>query len=331
MNRILQTFSFLVILVTGSGYAHIPTNSVSISGVNSELVTKRAMQEKRVKVNGIELQVRDYAGNGDIVVFLHYGGGNLMMWQRMLPYFNNDYRLVLIDFRGHGKSDVTPTGYHIDQLASDIVGVMKELKINNAHIVGSSTGAEVGLSIGANYPEKVSSLILEGALVSQHGPYSLWKGSEQEFQKDIKNKLKKRRNFDRHFPSVQALVEYSSNLYPSWTKFDEVGAIYGTRKTSEGKFTNTYGSQQGTLYMKHYYQYLFEDYFRKIKAPFLIIGGEGDFKNSQIIKAQQRLIELALSKGKIKTLDNWQHADGWTSSPEYASKIVLDFLADKRN
>jgi len=206
---------------------------------------------------------------------------------------------------------------------------MKELMINKAHIVGSSTGGEVGLSLGANYPEKVSSLILEGALVSKHGPYSLWKGSEQEFQKDIKNKLKKRRNFDRHFSSVKALVEYSSNLYPSWTKYDEAVAIYGVRESAEGQFTNTWGSQQGTLYMAHYYQYLFEDYFRKIKSPFLIIGGEGDFKNSQIIKAQQRLIDLAPNKGKIMVLNNWQHADGWTSSPKYASKIVLEFLADK--
>jgi hypothetical protein len=43
----------------------------------------KAMQEKRVKVNQIELQLREYEGEGDAVIFLHFSGANLMMWQRM--------------------------------------------------------------------------------------------------------------------------------------------------------------------------------------------------------------------------------------------------------
>ena len=39
--------------------------------------------------------------------------------------------------------------YHIDELASDIVGVMQQLEIERAHVVGSSMGAEVGLSLAA--------------------------------------------------------------------------------------------------------------------------------------------------------------------------------------
>jgi len=63
------------------------------------------MRERRVNVNQIELQIRDYEQTGDAIVFLHYGGGNLMIWQRIIPHFQDRYRLILVDLKGHGKSD----------------------------------------------------------------------------------------------------------------------------------------------------------------------------------------------------------------------------------
>ena len=61
------------------------------------------MREQRVNVGGIELQIREYERSGEAIIFLHFGGGNLMMWQRVVPYFQEDYRLILVDLRGHGK------------------------------------------------------------------------------------------------------------------------------------------------------------------------------------------------------------------------------------
>ncbi len=43
------------------------------------------MQDLRVKSNQIELQVRDYASDGDTILFLHFSSANLMMWQRLFP------------------------------------------------------------------------------------------------------------------------------------------------------------------------------------------------------------------------------------------------------
>ena len=70
------------------------------------------MQEKRINVNQVELQIREYEHEGDVVIFLHFGGANLMMWQRVIPYFQPHYHLVLVDIRGHGKSDKLDFGYH---------------------------------------------------------------------------------------------------------------------------------------------------------------------------------------------------------------------------
>ena len=47
------------------------------------------MQEKRVKTNQIELQVRDYENGREGIVFLHFSAANLLMWQRTIPFFQD--------------------------------------------------------------------------------------------------------------------------------------------------------------------------------------------------------------------------------------------------
>ena len=81
------------------------------------------MQDRRVNVGGIGLQIREYERNAEAVIFLHFGGGNMMMWQRVVPHFQDHFRLILVDLRGHGKSDKPRWRNHIDQMARDLVGI----------------------------------------------------------------------------------------------------------------------------------------------------------------------------------------------------------------
>ena len=152
------------------------------------------MQEIRVSNQGIELQVRDYGHTGEAILFLHFSGANLMMWERVVPFFQDQYRVLLMDLRGHGKSDAPEGGYHMDVMAEDVITVLDQLGIGKAHIVGSSLGAEVGLSLAANHPERVISLILDGAMNSEYGPYGLWEGTAEEFDQHVTAQLEKIRN-----------------------------------------------------------------------------------------------------------------------------------------
>jgi 2-succinyl-6-hydroxy-2,4-cyclohexadiene-1-carboxylate synthase len=106
-----------------------------------------------------------------------------------VPYFQNTRHLVLLDLRGHGRSDKPATGYHIDVMAADVVGIMKHLQIERAHTVGSSLGAEVGLSLVANHPDRVASLVCEGVLYSEFGPYGIRDVPEAEFRNEVASKL----------------------------------------------------------------------------------------------------------------------------------------------
>lgn len=288
------------------------------------------MKDKRLKVNEIELQIREYENEGDAIIFLHFGSSNLMMWQQAIPYFEDEYRLILVDLRGHGKSDRPDTGYHMDEMAKDVIGIMEHLELEKAHIVGSSIGAEVGLSLAAKYPEKVKSLVLDGALNSEYGPYGTWEGTEQEFVEHVAGQLEKILNApDAIYTSVDALVDDRRELFEKygwWNEYLEAVVRYDACEIEEGKFLRGMGKQANENYMGHYYQYRFEDYYKKVKCPLLMLA-EKDLEDEREKAAMKGLKELA-ARGEIVEINNWAHPYMWFLEPDEASKAILKFLGD---
>ena len=289
------------------------------------------MRDLRVNVGSIELQIREYEREGDAVIFLHFGGGNLMMWQRVVPYFQDHYRLILVDLRDHGKSDKPQAGGHIDEMACDVVRIMEHLKLERAHVVGSSLGAEVGLSMAANYPEKVISLVCEGALYSEYGPYGIWAGTEAEFKEYVAHELAQVRNRPgRIFPSVAALVESRKQTFEKvgwWNKYVEAFQEYDAFEISDGQFTPSWQNLAMEEYLEHYFDYRFEDYYRRVRCPVLMLPGEEELQNERIKSVMQALSQLA-QKGRIVAVPGWIHAYGWLLDSEEMTKVVLEFLFD---
>jgi pimeloyl-ACP methyl ester carboxylesterase len=75
----------------------------------------------------------------------------------------NDYKVVLIDARGHGKSDKphTASAYR-DKMADDVVAVLDSLEITRANFFGYSMGAMTGFSLATHHAERFHSFILGG-------------------------------------------------------------------------------------------------------------------------------------------------------------------------
>lgn len=288
------------------------------------------MNEKRIKVNEIELQVQDNAQAGEAIIFLHFGGSNLMMWQHILPYFQDQYRLILVDLRGHGKSERPGSGYHMDEMARDVVGVMQHLEIEQAHIVGSSIGAEVGLSLTANYAEKVKSLVLDGALNSEYGPYSTWEGSEAEFAAHVASQLENIREApDPLYPSLKALMKDRRALFEKygwWNEYLEAVVRYDAYQVASGEYSRGMGKQATENYMGNYFHYRFEDYYQKVKCPLLMLV-EKDIEDEREKAAILGLSKLA-EQAQIVELNEWAHPYMWFLEPEDACQAILKFLGD---
>ncbi|MHA1910870.1 MAG: alpha/beta fold hydrolase, partial [Candidatus Kariarchaeaceae archaeon] len=106
-----------------------------------------------VSVNDQEIYYHDYPREDtETIIFLHYGTGNLSMWNAMLSSFIDDFRVITCDLRGHGCSSKPIRGYHIDDFADDVNLLMERLSIIKAYIVGSSLGMDTAVSLAARYP-----------------------------------------------------------------------------------------------------------------------------------------------------------------------------------
>jgi pimeloyl-ACP methyl ester carboxylesterase len=290
------------------------------------------MREMRVKVDQISLQIQDYEKAGDAIICLHFSGANLMMWQRIIPFFVDHYRLILVDLRGHGKSDKPETGYHMDEMAKDIIGLMQHLKLEQVHIVGSSLGAEVGLSLAANYPEKVLSLVCDGALSSEYGAYGTWEGLETEFEENVECQLEKMRSTpETIYPSVEALVDARQEVlekYGCWNEYVEALERYGAFKVDEGKYVRGFRRKAMKNYMEHFFHYRLEDYYRKVKCPLLMLPSENVFENEREKAVMEGLKDLA-AQGEIVKVNGWDHPYGWLVNPNEVCRVILKFLSER--
>ncbi len=95
------------------------------------------------------------------LIFLHGLLGTARNWAVVAPAFENDFRTLVLDQRGHGKSFKPATGYAPSDFAEDLAGIFKELGISSASIVGHSMGGRNALKFTSLYHEKVTKLVLE--------------------------------------------------------------------------------------------------------------------------------------------------------------------------
>ena len=113
----------------------------------------------KMNVDGINLHYLT-VGRGPDVVMLHGFLGNLAVWHlNIVPALRRQFRITTLDLRGHGYSDVTPTGYTTESLARDLRGALDKLGLERPHLVGHSFGADICLHFALLHPERVSRIV----------------------------------------------------------------------------------------------------------------------------------------------------------------------------
>lgn len=115
----------------------------------------------KARINGIELAYADH-GMGQPVLFLHAFPLNRSMWTGLTTELLNEqrFRLVALDWRGFGESEITSVVSTMELLAEDVAGLMDQLGMQQAVICGLSMGGYVALAFLRKYPQRVRALIL---------------------------------------------------------------------------------------------------------------------------------------------------------------------------
>jgi 3-oxoadipate enol-lactonase len=92
------------------------------------------------------------------LVFLNGLSQTTIAWGFMLPYFKQDYRIIVLDFIFQGQSDKTGDVRDFDQHARDVLAVLDSLSIEKATFIGLSYGSLVAQHLGVNHPKRVDKL-----------------------------------------------------------------------------------------------------------------------------------------------------------------------------
>jgi pimeloyl-ACP methyl ester carboxylesterase len=188
-------------------------------------------------VNDIQLYYAIY-GNGKPLILLHGGLGNIENFGNQIPAFANDFEVIAVDSRGHGRSTRSTQPYSYGLMASDVIALMDYLNVAKASIVGWSDRAIIGLDIAIQHPERVERLVAFAANFSVSG---------------LRPEVRRNGTFSKYFEIAQRDYKRLSTTPDQYIEF--VAAIREMWRTQPQFSPQKLGS---------------------IKSPTLVIDGEFD-------------------------------------------------------
>jgi pimeloyl-ACP methyl ester carboxylesterase len=136
--------------------------------------------------NGVSINYR-CAGKGRNVVLIHGLATNHAFWRvdLLLPLARK-YRVTIYDMRGHGYSEMPPSGYTSMDMVADLNQLLKQLNISRVDLIGHSFGGVVALHYAALYGGQVSSLTIADSRIRGLQPHHSsvnWPNQDQARQK----------------------------------------------------------------------------------------------------------------------------------------------------
>ena len=256
---------------------------------------------KFIHANGIEMYYEEH-GKGYPLVLLHGGmGTGSANWGAYLPKLTPEFRVIMPNSRGHGRT-ANPTGeWHYALMANDIAAFVRELALEKPLIGGWSDGGQIVLELAMRFPSLASAYIA-GAVWKDFTDFYVQSlqglGMEKPGQVDILQ-------FEKSMPEYAELIQ-------------RIHAPQGTEYWKELLVGIS------NLWLTPL-DYVDED-FQKIQEPILIVIGDGDqFIPVEDAVAMYRLIptaELAVVPGADHSLSMTRVKEFSEIMKNYFSRIL---------
>ncbi len=117
-----------------------------------------AVKSGKAPVNGIEMYFAEYGtAEGTPVLMIHGGLAHGDLWAAQVADLSKDYRVIVADTRGHGRSTNDGSEYSYDLLVKDYIALLDHLGLDKVHLVGWSDGANIGFGISQSDPARLAS------------------------------------------------------------------------------------------------------------------------------------------------------------------------------
>ena len=254
-----------------------------------------------------------YAEQGDLtgeaIVFLHGYSDSWFSFSRVLPLLSPEYHAFALTQRGHGDSDKPQCCYTPEDFAADVDAFMEAVGIEEATLVGASTGALFAQRVALSYPRRVSRLVLVGAQTPVNEANEVVLGLQEE---------------------VRALED---PVPPEFVRAFQEGTIH---QPVPQEFLDTVVSESLKLPARVWRDYLEgavlsidQDYvleLRESDVPTLMLWGEQD---PLFPREDQERLAAAIPRATLKVYPETGHAVHW-DRPEWVVRDLEEFMKEPR-
>lgn len=163
-----------------------------------------------IVTHGTKLHYYRTGGGKPPLVLLHGITDDGLCWGPIAEKFSAQYDVIMVDVRGHGKSDAPETGYTYVTVATEVAGLISGLGLEKPAILGHSMGAIITLTLASLFPDLPRTILLEDP-----PPFWNWKApspGEPEPRDILRDWIiaNKRKTHDD-------LLAEARNASPSWT------------------------------------------------------------------------------------------------------------------
>ncbi|HYK72347.1 MAG TPA: alpha/beta hydrolase, partial [Pseudoneobacillus sp.] len=204
--------------------------------------------------------------------FLHPQGSSTKIWGKLVPMFEKDYHIILMDLRGHGESDKATEGYDIRTQCKDIKNILQKLEIQKAHFVGNSLGGDIATAFASMYPNDIISLTnIDSGMIDYIGPEGERNLTKEEVLKQFREREIK------SFSSKTELLEYVQSVFPKaiWDNyFEEWFKFVSIYEVENGRISYQVPPSINVQIMDMVCDLHYKELYKNITCPILFLPAE---------------------------------------------------------
>ena len=263
---------------------------------------------RRVSIDHAELHVEEH-GDGPPLLLVAGLGGSGRFWHAQIADFSREFRVILHDHRGVGRSGPGPLISNAGEMADDLLRLMDVLQLERVHLVGHSTGGAIWQHIALRAPERLASLVLSAS----------WAGPTPLFLQTFHT----RRDILINSGPLNYLMVGTLLATPTWylhDRFTDTRSFFETRMAEFPGLEIELGRLNAV--MSHDLRHRLNE----IRVPTFVIGARDDQLTPSTMS--QELAQL-IAEARIHLLREGGHFCPQTVTAEY-NAAVLDFLREQR-
>ena len=268
------------------------------------------------KVNGIDIYYESQ-GNGEPILLVPPNWWPCATWNvKIVPSLAQQFRTIIYDGCGTGRSEKPADGYTVEQFAADGIELLQQLGVARCHLVGFAIGGQIVQAIAIERPDLVASLT-----ISTTGPgVRRLDGTMREVGPEALDEIKKI-GFEKY------ILEHIDNDHMAYNP-----EYYRGHREQAAELARALWSGQSTVeqYRIHELARLTWDTLAqapKVKVPTLVLCGAGDGieRRGSTPEATARRLAPLISGAELALVPGVRHMTFWDG--DGALKVLQDFLA----